>query len=185
MIFQLKALMNDPRLNNTSWSYTPFFTGRRIPETLPAPHGHYSSCVVPTANVVFTFYNCPGGRPVGTMPAITDIAILEIEGEYALIQRHTGVGWVLIRDLLPLMRFDRKGALGESGKPCKHTKLRTTGNLKSSHVKTAQGSNVEIPDGHLVALLDEQGDWLRVAVILDDVQYTGFVRRAYVDEAQF
>jgi hypothetical protein len=172
-------------LKNMSWDYTPFFTAPRTQVSLPAPHGHSHSCVVPAGNVAFTFYNCPGGRPVGTKPAITNVGILEFEGEYARIQRHTGVGWVLIRDLFPLMRFDRMGALGESGKPCKHTKLRTTGNLKSSHVKTAQGSNVEIPDGHLVALLDEQGDWLRVAVILDDVQYTGFVRRAYVHEAQF
>ena len=177
--------MSDHPLNDTPWFYTPFFTGVQIPETLPAPHGHSRSCVVPTANVVFTFYKGPGGLPGGTKPAITDVAIIEFYDEYARIKRHTGVGWVLIRDLRPLMRFDRMGVPGDSGKPCKHTKLRTTGNLQTSYVRTAQGSIVEIPDGHLVALLDEDGDWLLVAVILAGVQYTGFVRRAYVHEAQF
>lgn len=181
--------MEDRRLATLPWNYVPGF-GTGFPtdfQTLQAQHGHTHSCIVaPTpAPLTYTVYICPGGHSSGQMDVITDVGILETRGEWGRIQRHGQVGWVQLRDLHPLMRFHRMGVPGERGSQCTHTKLRRAGSSNSHHVRTAQGSIVEIPDGHHVALLDEDGDWLLVAVILAGVQYTGFVRRAYVHEAQF
>ena len=181
--------MSDRRpLANQPWQYCPgFVSGTPDFQALSAHHGHTHSCIVATktAPLTFTVYSRPGGTRSGTMDGIVDVGIIEIRDGWGCIQRHGQCGWVQLSELRPLMRFDRMGVPGERGSQCTHTKLRRAGSSSSHHVKTAQGRNVEIPDGHLVALLDEDGEWLLVAVILAGVQYTGFVRRAYVHEAQF
>jgi hypothetical protein len=62
------------------------------------------------------------------------------------------------------------------------TLLRKTPHINSEYVNTSHGQP-EIPNGQLVAILQELGYWVEVAVILNKVKHIGWVRRTYLHEA--
>jgi hypothetical protein len=137
---------------------------------------------------------CEKVYPPVDVPEITDVGIISRDDDgWCCVLRYgqsdgqiyPQTGWVKDSELRPLKVFSRNGAPDANGNSCSLTMLRMVSGNKSSYVKTAQGRNVEIPDGRLVALLDAQGEWLQIAVILGGVKYIGFVRKTYVHNPRF
>ena len=181
-------------------------------KSLPAPHGQPHSCLVnsltTSTNLTFPLRlvrpkricglailgidihghgpGCERVYPPVDVQEITDVGIISRDEDgWCCVHRHGLKGWVKDSELRPLKVFSRKGAPDANGNSCSLTMLRMVSGNKSSYVKTAQGRNVEIPDGRLVALLDTQGEWMQIAVILGGVKHIGFVRKTYVHDPRF